>query len=72
MKAQFITDKKGKKIGVFLSIDEYERIMDELDEAGCVQAFDKAIKEKDEVVPARKAFEMIARRRKRARVKAHV
>jgi len=70
MKAQFITDKKGKKIGVFLSIEEYERIMDELgkaDEQMCILAYDKAIKEKAEFVDARKFFGALEKRRLKLR-----
>ena len=69
---QFIIDNKGRKRGVILSMEEYEKMMEDLDEAACVMAFDKAIKEKDEVVPAREAFAMIERKRKRARSKTNV
>ena len=69
---QFITDNKGKKVAVVLSMREYKRIMDELDEANCQMAYQKARKEKHQFVDARKFFQGLERKRKRASLRNNV
>lgn len=44
---KFITDKKGKRISVILPIEEYERILEELDEQEDIRLYDEAKKEDD-------------------------
>jgi PHD/YefM family antitoxin component YafN of YafNO toxin-antitoxin module len=41
MKTQFITDEKGKKVSVILSVKEYERMLEELEELEDIRAYDK-------------------------------
>jgi PHD/YefM family antitoxin component YafN of YafNO toxin-antitoxin module len=41
MKTLYITDDKGKKVSVILSIKEYERMLDELEELEDIRAYDK-------------------------------
>lgn len=43
----FITDKKGKRISVILPIEEYERILEELDDQEDIRLYDEAKKEDD-------------------------
>ena len=45
--ATFITDKKGKRISVILPIEEYERILEELEDQEDVRLYDEAKKEDD-------------------------
>jgi hypothetical protein len=40
--AEFIKNKRGKTIRVVLSIREYERILDELEELDAIRAYDAA------------------------------
>ncbi|NPA36167.1 MAG: hypothetical protein GXO47_04895 [Chlorobi bacterium] len=48
MKApQFITDEKGNKISVILPLDEYEKILEELEELEDIRLYDEAKKEDD-------------------------
>lgn len=42
MKPQFITDAVGNRTGVILSIKDYERLMNELDETHVVKLYDEA------------------------------
>ncbi|HLV24134.1 MAG TPA: hypothetical protein VKY36_05080 [Moheibacter sp.] len=61
----FITDKKGKKISVILSIEEYERILEELDELDDIRLYDEAKSEDDgERIPIYEAFKIIEAKRK--------
>ena len=41
MKTQFITDDKGKKVSAIISIREYERIIEELEELEDIRLYDK-------------------------------
>jgi hypothetical protein len=65
MKTQFITDNKGTKVGIILSIKEYAKIMEELDDIEDVKLYDKAKKKKADSIPAEEAFATIERKRKK-------
>jgi hypothetical protein len=39
---QFLTNEKGEKIAVVISIDEYEKILDELEELRAIREYDEA------------------------------
>jgi PHD/YefM family antitoxin component YafN of YafNO toxin-antitoxin module len=42
MKTQFITNERGEKIAVILSIKEYEKMIDELEEIEDIKDFDRS------------------------------
>lgn len=44
---QYITDKNGKKTAVILKIKEYQRILEELEDAADIRLYDEAKKEDD-------------------------
>ncbi|MES2377362.1 MAG: hypothetical protein V4553_12315 [Bacteroidota bacterium] len=44
---QYITDEDGKKTAVVLSMDEFEQILDELDELEDIKLFDEAKKDNE-------------------------
>lgn len=44
IKTQFITDKQGKKLGVLLTIKDYNKLVRELEELDDIRTFDSAIK----------------------------
>jgi PHD/YefM family antitoxin component YafN of YafNO toxin-antitoxin module len=64
MKTQFVTDDHGKKVAVILSIKDYEKIMDDLDELDCIKAYDQSKSRKQEFVPASDVFKAIEQKRK--------
>jgi hypothetical protein len=66
MSPQIVTDDRGKKIGVFLTYKDYEKIIRELEDAADERAFDRAMRRKEETIPAREAFKQIEERRKKA------
>ncbi|MGA0557010.1 hypothetical protein ACO2Q8_10190 [Larkinella sp. VNQ87] len=68
MKTQFITDEKGNKTGVILSIKDYEKLMDELDEAHTVRMYDKTKAEKLAFRPFEDALKEIEQKRAKSRV----
>lgn len=44
---QYITDNKGKKLSVVLSIKDYQKIMEELEELEDIRLYDQAKKNDD-------------------------
>lgn len=62
---KYITDKKGKRISVILPIEEYERILEELEDQGDIRLYDEAKKEDDgERISLDEAFKIIEAKRK--------
>lgn len=47
MEARYLTDENGKRIGVVLDIEEYERLQEIEDEMEDIQRFDKAMAERE-------------------------
>ena len=64
IKEQVVTDKSGKAVGVFLDIDEYRRLLDQLEELESVRAYDAAKASGDEAIPFEQAITEIERKRK--------
>ena len=48
---QYITDEDGKKISVVLPMDEFEQIMEELDELEDIKLYDEVKKDKEPSMP---------------------
>ena len=59
MTTQFITDDQGEKLAVILSINDYNKMVDELEELEDIKLYDKAKKGKQEFVDAQQAFKEI-------------
>jgi hypothetical protein len=60
----FVKDPKGKDIGVFLPMSDYQKILELIEDYEDVVAFDKAIKHKNEVVPFRDALIQLEKSKK--------
>ena len=63
METQFITDKKGKKIAVIISIKDYKKMLDDLEAIEDVKLYDKAKKNPEESMVAEEAFKFIESKR---------
>lgn len=61
---QFITDDKGNRTGVIFSVENYEKIREELEELECIRAYDAAKASGDEVIPLDQAISEIEEARK--------
>lgn len=59
METQYITDKKGKKIAVILSIKDYKKMLEELECIEDVKLYDKAKNNPEESIVAEEAFKFI-------------
>jgi len=62
MDTQFLTDAKGNKTGVLISMDHYKIMMGELEQLEDIKAFDKAKKRNEKTIPLREAIQ--ARKKK--------
>lgn len=55
MEARYIVDENGKRVSVILPVEEYERLIESLEELEDVRAYDEAKAElergEDEVIP---------------------
>ncbi len=62
---QYITDNKGNKLSVVLSMREYKKILEELDELEDIRLYDEAMANKEPSMPIDKAFNLIEAKRKK-------
>jgi len=58
---RYIVDDQGKKVAIILDIEEYERLLEELEELDDIRAYDEAKAEGDEFIPAKQAWAEIDR-----------
>lgn len=63
-KATFRTTKKGEKISIELTVSEYEKLMNDLDELDAIRAYDAAKSSGECPVPFDEAVKEIERSRK--------
>jgi hypothetical protein len=61
---KYVTDRRGQKIGVVLSIEDYKKILADIEELESIRAYDAAKDSGDEVIPFQKAMQEIERSRK--------
>ncbi len=63
METKYITDKKGKKIAVILSIEDYQKMLDELETIEDIKLYDQAKTNMEESMVAEEAFKLIESKR---------
>ena len=51
MKPQYIVDDSGKKISVVISIEDYEKMLEDLDDAYCSKLYANAIQLNEPTIP---------------------
>ena len=59
MKNQYITNEDGKKVAVILSIEDYNKMLEDLEMLEDIKLYDLSKKSKQVFVEADKAFEEI-------------
>lgn len=63
---KFVTDEKGNKSAVLLPIKEYDKLLEELEDAADVRAYEEAKKNDDGVrIPIDEVFKRIDAKRKK-------
>ena len=56
LKERYIVDEKGNRIGVLLDIEDYHRLLAELEELESIRAYDAAKTSGDEAIPFEQAI----------------
>ena len=51
LKEKYIIDQQGNLIGVLLDIEEYQQLLEQLEELEAIQAYDNAILLDEEEIP---------------------
>ncbi len=60
---KFVTDRRGKKVAVDLAIEDYKKLLAEIEELDSIRAYDAAKASGEEPIPFDKAVEEIERSR---------
>jgi hypothetical protein len=62
-KERYLVDENGNRIGVFLDIADYQKLLEELEELEAICAYDAAKESDDEAIPFEVAIAEIERER---------
>ncbi|MDR3715632.1 MAG: hypothetical protein P4L51_22710 [Puia sp.] len=65
LRENFVVDAKGNRVGVFLPIKDYNKLLEELEELEDIKAYDRAVSRKQEFVPLDQALKQIEASRKK-------
>lgn len=60
---RFVTDSAGRRTAVLLNMEEYEKLLQELEELESLKAYDAAKSSGDEAIPLDQALAEIEERR---------
>lgn len=63
IRQQFIEDNQGHRVAVLLPIDEYNKMLEQLEEAEDIKAYDAAKASDDEIIPFDQAIKEIEEKR---------
>jgi len=61
---QFVINERGEKVAVVISIEQYERLLDELEDLDAIREFEAAKASGETPVPFEEALARIERSRK--------
>lgn len=56
---RYVIDEKGNRVGVLLDIEDYRKILEELEELDSIRAYDSAKASGDEAIPFEEAVREI-------------
>lgn len=59
MQSRYITDSEGNRLGVILDIQDYQHLLEELDELDAIRDYDAAKQSDDEIIPFEQAISEI-------------
>lgn len=60
---RYVVDEKGRRVGVILDIEEYEKLLEEAEELEAIHAYDDAKASGDEAIPFEQALKEIQSKR---------
>lgn len=61
---RFVVDEKGERVGVILSMEDYRKMLEELEELEAIRAYDEAKASRDELIPFEQAVKEIEKGRR--------
>ncbi|HEV2045896.1 MAG TPA: hypothetical protein VGQ95_04785 [Chthoniobacterales bacterium] len=61
---QFVVNESGEKVAVVIGIEEYEKILEELEDLDDIRAYDEAMASGETGIPLEQALAEIRRNRK--------
>jgi PHD/YefM family antitoxin component YafN of YafNO toxin-antitoxin module len=61
---QFVVNERGEKVAVLIGIEEYGKLLEELEDLEDIRAYDEAMASGETPVPFEEAIERIERERK--------
>jgi len=64
--ARYITDKNGKKLSVVIPIDEYNQMLEDLEELEDIRLYDAVKARKEKSIPFEQYLQRRSRRKKHA------
>jgi hypothetical protein len=64
VRTQFVTDDNGKKLAIILPMNEYNKLIEELEDVEDVKRYDAVKARKEKSIPMAEAFKMIDELRK--------
>lgn len=56
---KFVIDDKGERVGVILTMEDYQKILEELEELESIQAYDRVKASGEKVIPFEQAVKEI-------------
>lgn len=60
---KFVIDDKGERVGVILTMEDYQKILEELEELESIRAYDEAKASREEAIPFEQAVKEIEKGR---------
>ena len=63
-KERYVVDEQGNPVSVLLSMAEYRRLLEELEELASIRAYDAAKASAEEIIPFEQAVAEIEKRRR--------
>ena len=51
LKERFVVDETGNRVAVLIDIDEYQKVLEALEELESINAYDEAKASDDEIIP---------------------
>lgn len=63
MHPEYVVDEKAKKKAVLVSFDEWQQLMEAIEELDDIRAYDQAKKEPDDLLPFEEAVRQIKAKR---------
>ena len=61
---QYVVDKNGNRVSVVLDVEEYQKLLQDLEELDSIRAYDRAKASGDQVIPFEQAATEIETNRK--------